>query len=137
MAKFLRFIGFLILALAFWQTASNAFAHRKADVVMQMSGNELTVYHQESTTISLPQLPYLPDAELSGMSGQSQFLTFSRLQRYIMTEYILSVKDWIDKLAQREAVLSLHREKLYDVTPHYRCQPVCEYYIFTLRRIII
>ena len=48
-----------------------------------------------------------------------------------------AVGDWIDKLAQRAAVLSLHREKLYDATAYYRCQPVCEYYIFTLRRILI
>lgn len=61
----------------------------------------------------------------------------SRIQRSYITEYIFSLKDWVDKLAQREAVLSLHREKLYDATAYYRCQPVCEYYIFTLRRILI
>ena len=49
----------------------------------------------------------------------------------------LFLKGWVDKIAQREAVLSLHREKLFDATAYYRCQPVCEYYIFALRRILI
>ena len=137
MAKFLRFIGFLVLALALWQTASDTFAGRKADVGECMVEKGITAYHQEETCVSVPQLPYLPDAELAGMSGQSQLLSFSRVQRFITTEYIFSLKDWVDRLAQREAVLSLHREKLYDATAYYRCQPVCEYYIFTLRRIII
>ena len=64
----------------------------------------------------MPQLPYLPDAELAGMGGQLHSLTYSRIQRISTTEYIFSLKDWIDKLAQRAAVLSLHREKLYDAT---------------------
>ena len=57
----------------------------------------------------------------------------------VVSENTIAVheQDWIDKLAQRAAVLSLHREKLYDATAYYRCQPVCEYYIFTLRRILI
>ena len=46
-------------------------------------------------------------------------------------------KRQVDKLARREAVLSLHKEKLYDSTAYYGCKPVCEYYIFTLRRILI
>ncbi|WP_276858919.1 hypothetical protein [Bacteroides fluxus] len=136
MAKFLRLIGFLVLVLSLWQTASDTFADREADAGKPMSEN-VAVYQQEETCVSAPQLPYLPDAELAGMSGQSQLLSFSRVLRFITTEYIFSLKDWVDKLAQREAALSLHREKLYDSTAYYRCQPVCEYYIFTLRRIII
>ena len=46
-----------------------------------------------------------------------------QIQRISTTEYIFSLKDWIDKLAQRAAVLSLHREKLYDACLLYtsRC----------------
>ena len=53
------------------------------------------------------------------------------------TDAYIAMPQLPDKLAQRAAVLSLHREKLYDATAYYRCQPVCEYYIFTLRRILI
>lgn len=137
MVQFLRFIVFLVLALSLWQTAGNAFPVKKGDARKYVAENGVTVYHQEETCVSAPQLPYLPDAELSGMSGQSHVLSLSRIQRFITIEYLFSLKDWLDKLAQWEAVLSLHREKLYDTTAYYRCQPACEYYIFMLRRIVI
>ena len=137
MAKFLRFIGFMVLALALWQTVSDTFANKAASGGNVVSENTIAVHEQTDAYIAMPQLPYLPDAELAGMGGQLHSLTYSRIQRISTTEYIFSLKDWIDKLAQRAAVLSLHREKLYDATAYYRCQPVCEYYIFTLRRILI
>ena len=120
----------MVLALALWQTVSDTFANKAASGGNVVSENTIAVH-------AMPQLPYLPDAELAGMGGQLHSLTYSRIQRISTTEYIFSLKDWIDKLAQRAAVLSLHREKLYDATAYYRCQPVCEYYIFTLRRILI
>ena len=137
MAKFLRIIGFLVLAIALWQTASDTFTGERVGEGKHITEKAAIVYQQDGASIAAPQLPYLPDAELAGMTGQSQILSFSRLQRFVVTEYIFSLKEWMDKLAQREAILSLHREKLYDATAYYRCQPVCEYYIFTLRRIII
>lgn len=139
MAKYLRYIGLLVLALALWQTASGSFIGKElvgdqgiADIQTLSARNQ-----QDGACFSSPQLPYLPDAELAGTSGHTQWLTSSRVQRSSTTEYIFSLRDWVDKLAQHEAVLSLHREKLYDATAYYRCQPVCEYYIFTLRRILI
>ena len=114
----------MVLALALWQTVSDTFANKAASGGNVVSENTIAVHEQ-------------PDAELAGMGGQLHSLTYSRIQRISTTEYIFSLKDWIDKLAQRAAVLSLHREKLYDATAYYRCQPVCEYYIFTLRRILI
>lgn len=141
MAKFLRFIGFLVLALALWQTAGDAFTDvavsgRDAVNVANEQGIVLPDA-QAKSCIAMPPLPYLPDAELAGAGGQINLLACSRIQRITTTEYIFSLKEWIDKLARRVAVLSLHREKLYDATAYYRCQPVCEYYIFTLRRILI
>ena len=109
----------MVLALALWQTVSDTFANKAASGGNVVSENTIAVH------------------ELAGRGGQLHSLTYSRIQRISTTEYIFSLKDWIDKLAQRAAVLSLHREKLYDATAYYRCQPVCEYYIFTLRRILI
>ncbi|MEL5894567.1 hypothetical protein AAE250_13855 [Bacteroides sp. GD17] len=138
MARFVRFIGFLVLALALWQVAGDTFIGETVDAGKAVNEKTVAVYNQQDNScIAAPQLPYLPDAELAGTGGQSQLLTFSRLQRSYTTKYIFSLRDWIDKVAQRAAVLSLHREKLYDATAYYRCQPVCEYYIFTLRRILI
>ncbi len=138
MAKYLRFIGFLVLALALWQTASDTFIGKTVDAGSRMDIKTIAIYHQQDETcIAVPQLPYLPEAELAGGIGQSQLLNFLRVQRSLAIEYIFSLKDWEDMLAQRAAVLSLHREKLYDTSAYYRCNPVCEYYIFTLRRILI
>lgn len=137
MAKILRFIGFLVLVLALWQTASDTFTVFSVGADQTVNDKDVVVHQQSTTCIATPQLPYLPEAELAGSGGQSQLSNFSRIQRLSITEYIFSLKDCIDKLTQREAALSLHREKLYDATAYYRCQPVCEYYIFTLRRILI
>lgn len=127
----------MVLALALWQTASDAFADKAANDGNVVGAKEVAVHEQTDSYIAMPQLPYLPDADLAGSCGQLHSLSYSRIQRFSATEYIFALKGWIDKLAHRKAVLSLHREKLYDATAYYRCQPVCEYYIFTLRRILI
>lgn len=138
MAKYLRFIGFLVFAFALWQTASDMFIGRTIDEGKCVNEKAAVIYHQQTETcIAVPQLPYLPEAELAGFSGQSQLLTFLRMQRSSATDCIFSLKDWMNMLSLREAVLTLHREKLYDATAYYRCNPVCEYYIFALRRILI
>lgn len=138
MATYLKFIGVLVLALALWQTAGSAFigstpidGKKSVDIAIA------TNHQQDEACFTTPEWPYLPDAELAGTSGHTQLLTSTRIQRATATEYMFSLKDWVDKIAQHEAVLSLHREKLFDATAYYRCQPVCEYYIFTLRRILI
>lgn len=95
------------------------------------------VRHQDEACFTSPRLPYLPVAELTSNTGHIQSLVMSRVQRSYIAEYIFSLKDWVAKLAQRETVLSLHKEKLFDVTAYCRCRPACEYYIFTLRRILI
>ncbi len=139
MGKYLKVIGFLVFALALWQISCAAFtANNSVSAGGAVDIHEVTVmHHQDETAFTLPQLPYLPVAELASGSGHMQLLSMFRIQRSYITEYIFLLKDWVDKLAQREAVLSLHREKLFDTTACYRCQPVCEYYIFTLRRILI
>ena len=138
MGKYLKIIGLLALALVLWQTSSAAFTVTPVSVGESVDIQAVAVsHHQDETCFTSPQLPYLPVAELASSRSHMQLLTMSRIQRSYISEYIFSLKDWVDKLAQREAVLSLNREKLFDATAYYRCQPVCEYYIFTLRRILI
>ena len=165
MAKFLRFIGLLVIALAVWQTATEAFAvkavgeegclvpngkedNEEALAVsdegviagvrsLASNGRNVVAQVQDDSSIGMPPLPYLPDAELADAGGQAHSPACSRAQRSSITNYIVSLKEWIGRLARREAALSLHREKLYDATAFHRCRPVCEYYIFTLRRILI
>ena len=126
MGRYLKFIGFLVLAFIVWQTSGAAFADGSsagAEESMDIRTVPVAAHHQEEACFTSPRLPYLPVAELASNNGHVQLLTMSRIQRSYIT--------------QREAVLSLHREKLFDATAYYRCQPVCEYYIFALRRILI
>ena len=131
MGRYLKIIGLLVLALALWQTSGTVFTSDGGVITEDSTDIQaVTAAHsQDGTCFTSPQLPYLPVAELASNSGH--------LQRSYTAEYIFSLKDWVDKLARREAVLSLHKEKLYDSTAYYGCKPVCEYYIFTLRRILI
>ncbi len=94
----------MVLALALWQTVSDTFANKAASGGNVVSENTIAVHEQTDAYIAMPQLPYLPDAELAGRGGQLHSLTYSRIQRISTTEYIFSLKDWIDKLAQRAAV---------------------------------
>lgn len=139
MAKYIKFIVLLVLTLALWQTAGNTFiGSTSIDEEKSVDIQAVTTNHQQNDAcFTTPQLPYLPDAELAGTSSHTQLLSFSRIQRATTTEYIFSLKDWVDKIAQYQAILSLHREKLFDATAYYRCHPVCEYYIFALRHILI
>lgn len=147
MVKYLKFIGLLVFALAVWQATGNAFIGISADAKegawMHLAVDEdttdaaMTFHVQDSGCFSSPQLPYLPDAELANTIGQIHMFTSVRVQRSSISEYLFSLKGWMAQLSQYEACLSLHREKLYDVTAYSRCQSACEYYIYTLRRILI
>ena len=142
MAKFLKVILFLILAAAFCGSVSDAFTVQTVDAItiaaqtgLGEEGNAQRNDVRQGSYIPAPQLPYL--SELASSAGTTQLLTFSRAQRSYTTEYILSLKDMIERLAHRDGALSLHRSKLFDTSTSYRCHPACEYYVFTLRRIII
>lgn len=144
MVKFLKVILFLILATAFCGSVSDAFTVQTVDettIPAQTDlGEEGDIQRndvRQGSYIPAPKLPYLSDAELASSVGTTQLLTFSRVQRSYTTEYILSLKDMIERLAHRDGALSRHRSKLFDTSTSYRCHPACEYYVFTLRRIII
>ena len=124
MGRYLKIIGLLVLALALWQTSGT---------VPTSDGGVST---GDSTDIQAVTAAHSQDGTCF-TSPHLHSLAMSRIQRSYTAEYIFSLKDWVDKLARREAVLSLHKEKLYDSTAYYGCKPVCEYYIFTLRRILI
>ena len=114
MAKFLKVILFLILAAAFCGSVSDAFTVQTVDEItiaaqtgLGEEGNAQRNDVRQGSYIPAPQLPYLSDAELASSAGTTQLLTFSRAQRSYTTEYILSLKDMIERLAHR--------------TVHYRC----------------
>ena len=113
MPKFLKVILFLVLATAFCGSVSDAFTVQTVDemvIAAQVSlGEEGDTQRndvRQGSYIPAPKLPYLSDAELAGSAGTTQLLTFSRAQRSYTTEYILSLKDMIERLAHRDDLLS-------------------------------
>ena len=145
MAKFLKVILFLVLATAFCGSVSDAFTVQTVDemvIAAQVSLGEEGVYAEEMM-FGKEVIFRLRNCHICQMQNLQvplellSLLTFSRAQRSYTTEYILSLKDMIERLAHRDDVLSLHRSKLFDTSTSYRCHPACEYYVFTLRRIII
>ena len=72
----------MVLALALWQTVSDTFANKAASGGNVVSENTIAVHEQTDAYIAMPQLPYLPDAELAGMGGQLHSLTYSPYTAY-------------------------------------------------------
>ena len=101
------------------------------------SGGDCRSFLRMAHAFTSPQLPYLPVAELASNSGHLHSLAMSRIQRSYTAEYIFSLKDWVDKLARAKRFCLCIKRSFYDSTAYYGCKPVCEYYIFTLRRILI
>lgn len=138
MAKFLKYIGFLLVILALWQTTGDKLVEVSAtDSDRSVYAQDATHYQQEDPCFTTPQLPLLPEAELAGTSGYLQTLTAPRVQRTQLSEYIFSLKSWVDKMARYQSTCQVRREKRYDSAAFQHCQPPCDYYIFTLRRILI
>lgn len=139
MNKLLKYIGFLLVILAIWQLAGEVL------VEVSETSNDKPVYVQDGAThyrheevcFTTPQLPILPEAELAGVTGYVQTLTAPRVQRAHLAEYIFSLKSWVDKMARYESTCQKQREKRRDAAIFPHCQPPCDYYIFTLRRILI
>lgn len=89
------------------------------------------------STVEAARSPYFPDAELAGTGIQFHQVTISRLQRISASEYLLSLKGLAQKLVNYKAALTQHWSRIYSTTTSHYCYPASEYYIFTLRRIII
>ena len=130
MAKFVKVILFLLFAVTLHCVASNLFTE------IPVEGQYDFTYTTYAQKVTSAQLPYFPEGELSSAVQSHQIMT-SRIQRINLLEYSMSLKALALKLSSREAVLVQHRGRLYGTTTSYYCHPSSEYYVFTLRRIII
>ena len=119
----------MLFAVALHCVANNYFAGEQAEQDTYMAMSVLKGDTHE--TVSNPQAPYFPDAELAGAGIQVHQIAMSRIQRIQAAEYVAQ------RLADRDAALSQQWGKLYDTTTSYCCHPVSEYYVFALRRIIV
>ena len=145
MVKFLKLILFLLLSTVFggsisdepvaWAAEDNVFAYQ--ETVIEEWGMRVEVIASSESYVSASQLPYMPDAEIENLGGAIQLLTFLRVQRSYTTEFLLSLKGVLIRMARHVGALSSQRLKLFDISTFGQLRPACEYYVFALRHIII
>lgn len=90
MAKFIKIILFMLFAVALHCVANNYFAGEQAEQDTYMAMSVLKGDTHE--TVSSPQAPYFPDAELAGAGIQVHQIAMSRIQRIQAAEYVFSLK---------------------------------------------
>lgn len=131
MVKFVKVILFLLLTVAFHSIAGNVSTEKMVD----RQEYDITYAMEQHGEICAPDFPGKPVAELINL--QSQQMSVTRIQRVQLGEYFFSLKNVLQGCAERENSLSQHWGRIYDTTTSYYCQPSSEYYVYTLRRIII
>ena len=132
MAKFVKIILFLLLAMTIHCVADNLFTDKP------VKGETTThIKNVKSSEISKPEFPFLPEGELASAAQNYQGATSNRVLRTSMKEYSLTLRMLVQKILLREAALAQHWGRIYDTTVSYCCCPASEYYVFALRRIII
>lgn len=131
MAKFIKVILFLLLTVTLHGIAGNVFTEKSVEQIE----NAITYSVNEHGQISTPEYPYFPVAELTNL--QSHPISVTRIQRVQLGEYFALLKNLLQSCAERDNSLSQHWGRIYDTTTSYYCQPSCEYYVFTLRHILI
>ena len=131
MAEFVKVILFLLLTVTLHGVASNVFTEKP----VEQSELAITYSMKQHEQISAPDFPYAPVAELNNL--QSHQISVTRIQRVQLGEYFTTLRNLLQCCADRENSLSQHRGRIYNTTTSYYCQPSSEYYVFTLRHIII
>lgn len=76
-------------------------------------------------------------AEFGGLFTSSSYSSFLRLQRNHYSEIYCALRFILNRLSLRFIDLSNIQLNLCSFSSFFHCQPVCKYYIFTLRRILI
>ena len=131
MAKFVKSILLLLFAVALYGVANNSFTEKSVEDVSLIA---LAPEHQDS--VSTPQLPCWPVTAFTS-ELQTHRVATDRVQRVQLGEYFSSLRNMLQDLAERDASLSRHQGRIYATTTSCYCHPSSEYYVFTLRRIII
>ena len=131
MAKFIKVILFLLLTVALHGIAGNVFTEK----TVEQTENAVTYSMKQHGQISAPEFPCSPVAELTNL--QSHQISVARIQRVQLGEYFTTLRNLRQCGAERDNSLSQHLGRIYNTTTSYYCQPASDYYVFTLRHIII
>lgn len=132
MERLLKYIMIVMLVSAAYNRANDVSAG------IESEENTCSVPYTlaEPQAFSSHELPFLPEAELGGIGISACQNTDSRALRIIANLHQAALKSITRNISERQALLTKHWRKLcdYSVSSSY---PVCEYYIFALRHIII
>lgn len=138
MAKVFIIIGFLFLALFAGLLANDVLCTSSSRADLCVAAEEqMPSLHDESECYTMPQWPCLPDAELAGSNNSSQLVISTRMQRSAVTEYLYVLKERVSELARYVTVLGQYQRRFYEGVSCCFRTSVCDYYIITLRRILI
>lgn len=132
MARYLKYIVFLLLTLTLQGVAGKVFTEKPVEHVVCDDPGFLA---QQEGQFSAPEFPYIPVAELTNLQGHQ--LSVTRLQKVQLEEYCSVLKSLLQTCAECNSSLSQQKRRLYNTTISHYCQPPSEYYVFALRRIII
>lgn len=130
MARFVKVILFVLLAIAFHGATSNDFTDKQVE-----SLDHITYSTDCQGQFSVPEFPSTPLAELTNLQGHQ--LSVTRIQRVQLGEYFVSLRNALQRCTDCENSLLQHLGRIYNTITSYYCQPSSEYYVFALRRIII
>lgn len=156
MAKYVKYILFLLLTIILHGIVDNAFTEKavgesfacnaerpsicnaersSACIAEKASVSNITSTLEQQGQFSMPEFPYILLAELTNLQGHQ--LSLTRLQRVQLEEYYSIVRGMLQSCAEYDTSLFRHKGRIYNTTTSHYCQPSSEYYVFTLRRIII
>lgn len=91
----------------------------------------------DAEVFDTPALPTLPQGELCGCMGFTHFSQTTRLQRFSVEEMLSSIKAITLRMARLCPSAASFPSKGESSSPFLACQPVNQYYVFTLRHILI
>ena len=135
MARFVKAILFLLLVVTFHGIIGNVSIGEPVEQTENSITYSIEHCEQKCGQINTPEFPCSPVAELTNL--QSHQLSVTRIQRVQLGEYFTTLRNLLQCCANRANSLSHHLGRIYDTTTFYYCQPSSEYYVFTLRHIII
>jgi hypothetical protein len=140
MTRIIRTLFALLLVSLAWNFMGKAMlssaTHAAAKVCLSVD-NHPSIYAFCDYHYSQPLLPDMPNAEWEGTVMPARLLTFIRTQRSLSGEELLFFKESIDRLNTRTGILSQNNEKTSCDHPLHSEHFACEYYVFSLRHILI
>lgn len=133
MERIIKLILFFLLAVVLHVSVNdNLVREDLSEEILSLS------YSSQQYSVDSIRLPYLPDGELGGVGLYLQQPVSSRTHRIYFEGFAYSLRDIVQVMADRDAMLFGHWQKLSNrALLSSITHPVSEYYVFALKHIII